>query len=56
MKNNKYPEPTTNEPDMEELEEMAWDGIALATDGCEVEPDGVCQHGYPSWLIELGLI
>jgi len=31
-------------------------GIARATDGCRVEPDGTCMHGCPSWLIELGYI
>lgn len=27
-----------------------------ATDGCWVEPDGVCPHGHESWLLVLGLI
>lgn len=27
-----------------------------ATDGCIVEPDGMCPHGHPSWLVRLGLI
>lgn len=27
-----------------------------ALDGCTVEPDGTCHHGYPSWLIQLGLM
>ena len=26
-----------------------------AIDGCWVEPDGICPHGYPSWFLELGL-
>jgi hypothetical protein len=43
-------------PTMEELEEMVYDGIATATDGCEVEPDGTCEHGKPSWLLQMGLI
>lgn len=29
---------------------------ALCEDGCEVEPDGCCEHGHPSLLIALGLI
>lgn len=45
-----------NEPTLEELEEWAYEGIAEATDGCMVEPDGVCPHGCPSWLLELGYI
>lgn len=24
--------------------------------GCEVEPDGICQHGHPAWLRRYGLI
>lgn len=46
------PEP----PDLETL--LAWEeeGGCEATDGCWVEPDGVCSHGHPSWLLELGLI
>ena len=42
----------------EELEEMMMDGT-MATEcpeGCEVEPDGRCPHGYNSILIEMGLI
>jgi hypothetical protein len=41
-------------------EEMASDYMfdsivpACCSHGCEVEPDGRCEHGYPSILIELG--
>lgn len=52
----RYPTPTTPEPEMDELEEMVFDSLAEATDGCTVEPDGVCPHGHPSWLLRLGLI
>lgn len=53
----KWPEPTEDEPDLETLEEwMNEDGGCEATDGCWVEPDGVCSHGHPSWLLRLGLI
>jgi hypothetical protein len=44
------------EPTEEQLEFWAFDGICEATDGCEVEPDGICPHGHPSWLLKLGLI
>ena len=54
----KYPDLTIREcdapPTTEELEEML--DVALATDGCRVEPDGYCPHGCPSWMIVLGLI
>ena len=44
------------EPSMKSLEKMVYNGIAKATDGCKVEPDGVCPHGCKSWLLEVGLI
>ncbi len=31
-------------------------GSMKATDGCKVEDDGHCEHGCPSWALELGLI
>lgn len=31
-------------------------GVARATDGCKVEPDGVCSHGKQSWLLVVGVI
>ena len=53
----RWPQPTTEAPDLETLE--AWifdDGICEATDGCVIEPDGVCPHGHVSWLMWYGLI
>lgn len=29
---------------------------ACCSEGCEVEPDGKCQHGFPSILIKYGII
>jgi len=43
-------------PDREALEEWAMDSVCEATDGCRVEPDGICPHGHPSWLLVLGYI
>jgi len=43
-------------PSIDELERWLFDGICDALDGCQVEPDGVCPHGYPSWLLYLGYI
>jgi len=42
-------------PGIKTLEKYS-DGISRALDGCKVEPDGVCCHGLPSWLIVAGLI
>ncbi len=57
MNERKWPEPIEPEPTIEELEEWLLDrGQAEATDGCIVEPDGICPHGHPSWLLWLGLI
>lgn len=30
--------------------------VVATRDGCEVEPDGSCPHGYESPLLRLGLI
>ena len=51
-----YPEPITDEPTIEDLEFMVFDSTVEATDGCTVEPDGFCPHGYPSWLVHLGYV
>lgn len=55
----KYPgavEITGNTPSQKTLERWVSNGIAKAVDGCQVEPDGECSHGLPSWLIAMGLI
>ena len=52
-----WPEPTSKQPSLASLEKaMDNDGAVKATDGCRVEPDGVCPHGHPSWLLKLGMI
>lgn len=56
MPNKEWPEPTTHEPDVDQLTEWEAAGGCEATDGCWVEPDGTCAHGYPAWLLYLGLI
>jgi hypothetical protein len=48
----KWPDPTVPEPDIEEIIKTEEEyGVIEATDGCSVEPDGTCEHGYPSWLL-----
>ena len=44
------------EPDVETLEEWAFEGGCETPDGCWVEMDGVCEHGEQSWLLKMGLI
>ncbi len=44
----KWPEPTEEAPGLEQLAEWESEGGCEATDGCWVEPDGVCEHG---WLL-----
>ena len=29
---------------------------ALCEEGCRIEPDGHCEHGHPSLLLEAGVI
>ena len=37
--------------------EVSSDGaVWTAPDGCNVEPDGRCSHGYESPLLQMGLI
>jgi hypothetical protein len=43
-------------PTLKQIEEWMEEGGCQATDGCWVEPDGECEHGCPSWMIELELI
>lgn len=43
-------------PGLKSLENMSFNGIARAVDGCRIEPDGDCQHGFPSWLKVMGVI
>jgi len=38
------------------LERQMDNGVVETPDGCWVEPDGHCQHGFPSWLLLAGLI
>lgn len=52
-----WPAPTVAEPDLETLEEwMNEESGCAATGGCWTEPDGICVHGHPSWLLALGYI
>ena len=43
-------------PSWETLRKWEFDGVAEATDGCRVEPDGECPHGFKSWLLVYGII
>ena len=44
-------------PSVDELYSMMVGTIDTeTTDGCIVEPDGVCEHGHPSWLVVLRYI
>jgi len=52
-----WPEPTTPKPTYDQLEDWTFDRDDVeATDGCIVEPDGVCPHGHPSWMLRLRMI
>lgn len=48
--------PVVDYPTTEQLQEWLTDVTCPATDGCVVEHDGKCPHGYPSWIMYLGLI
>lgn len=51
-----WPDPTTPEPAFVTLAQFLIEAVAETTDGCLVEPDGICRHGHPSWLLRLGVI
>jgi hypothetical protein len=51
-----WPNPITPEPEFITLAEFLFEAVARSTDGCLVEPDGICRHGHPSWLLRLGVI
>jgi hypothetical protein len=48
--------PLTKAPSYAKMEAWMDRGIAKATDGCWVEPDGTCEHGCRSWMLVLGVI
>ena len=43
-------------PGLEALEEWTYDGICESVLGETVEPDGIDEHGSPSWLLAMGMI
>ena len=43
-------------PSYEEIRDWVYDSVCDALDGCQVEPDGTCPHGAPSWLRAIGMI
>lgn len=43
-------------PSNAQIERWLVTGVARATDGCQVEVDGVCPHGRESWLLVLGMV
>ena len=47
---------TIKTPSVATLEKWSEEGWCKATDGCHVEPDGICSHGHSSFLLVLGLI
>lgn len=58
----RYPKPTIPPPNDRELLEMLQASVMdtrttfETSDGCEVEPDGTCEHGHPTWLVRQGWI
>lgn len=41
---------------LSDLEEIMYESVAVTLDGCTVEPDGECPHGFVSPLLTLGFI
>jgi len=55
-RNVNWPRPKVPQPSPERIDSFKMDVEAEATDGCLVEPDQECRHGFPSWLTYLNLI
>jgi hypothetical protein len=36
--------------------ESLWEGVTRCPEGCCVEPDGTCPHGYNSVMLNAGLV
>ena len=57
MYRERYPSAIkVRKPSVKTMEKWDNDGFCRTLDGCKVEPDGRCSHGFNSWLIELGYI
>lgn len=48
-------EARASEPSLDQIFDWLADGGCEATDGCWVEPDGICPHDCKSWALEMGL-
>ena len=51
-----HPIQSMYKPSLEDFSEWVVDSICPTPDECEVEPDGTCEHGYPSWMLLAGII
>ena len=40
-------------PGDDELAELLADGVCRSPDGCQVDPEGWCDHGLASWALVL---
>ena len=58
MSNTRISEKETLEMHGVSLSDLIYDSVvpACCSEGCEVEPDGECEHGNPSVLISFGVI
>lgn len=43
-------------PGTKTLQKYMFNGICPTPDGCKVEPDGTCPHGWDAWLKIMGVI
>lgn len=44
------------QPDLDQLSEWVHDGVCDSILGERVEPDGIDEHGSPSWLLAMGML
>lgn len=52
-----WPKPAVLMPGLVKMNAMMRGDIRCrATDGCEVDQEGYCEHAHPSWLVRIGAI
>lgn len=56
MDSKGYRHRRVKKPGLNSMHKATMDGTCLTPDGCRVEPDGTCQHGWDSWLKILHVI
>lgn len=55
-KNNRVHKRVKHLPGLRSMEKWMNDAVCPTPDGCRVEPDGTCEHGWNAWLLIMGVL